>query len=66
MHDPVARVDGKVASAVQHLGALEPRWLGACRLVPDPWLALLVGQEPRAELGCIVDPDPEARASPEP
>jgi len=64
MRDPVDGVAGKAMPGARCLGALEPRWLGACVLVPGPWLASQVGQEPRPELERVVDWEPKAWASP--
>jgi hypothetical protein len=52
VRDLVGKVAGNVVPKGQHRGALEPRCLGACLLVPGPWLASLPGHEPRPGPGC--------------
>jgi hypothetical protein len=37
------------------LGSPKSRWLGACLLAHGPWLASQAGQEPRPELGHVID-----------
>jgi hypothetical protein len=60
VRDPIVRVVSKATPGAWRLGAPEPRWLGACLLVPRPWLTSQAGQEPRAELKRVVDREPEA------
>ena len=39
VRDPIMGAADKATLEVQRLGALEPRWLGACLLTSGPWLA---------------------------
>jgi len=55
MCDPVAEVVGRATPRAWLLGAPEPQWLEACLLTPGPWLASLARQEPRLELGHVID-----------
>jgi hypothetical protein len=64
VHDPVMKVAGRATPQVWRLRAPKPRWLGACLLKPGPWLASQAGQEPRPELGHVIDWEPKAWASP--
>ena len=64
MHDPIMEETGKAMPGVWHPRAPKPRWLGACLLAPGPWLALQARQEPRPNLGHVIDREPKAQSSP--
>jgi hypothetical protein len=52
MRDLVGKVAGNAVPKGQRRGAPEPRYLGVRLLAPEPWLASLAGQEPKAEPEC--------------
>jgi hypothetical protein len=64
MRDLVRKVAGNAMPKGQHQETPEHRWLRACLLMPRPWLASLAIQEPRVRLGCAVDQELKAQASP--